>query len=194
MMRRFLAVLLVGVMCASCICLAGCGGSSSSSSSSSAPSSPSSVDVQSVYEYLGDFDYEASTVALVYEPVEDEDEYGIQYRIVKDIDGILNGSVPVMMYFYSSLSRDSYGVTAGVEDIAQCTWGEMLVVMVDVLDNDELISRYEIGRVPEFVIVKGGSELSRFEGYNYEVWTMNDVALWVSSCGIRVDYSKLEIE
>ena len=179
MARRILSLFVVFSLM---FAFVSCGGSGSSEDSAKA----------SFYDYLGDYSYDSSMAALVYEPVEDEEEYGIQYRSVKDINGLLNSGVPVMLYFYSSLSSDTYGITAGVEDIAQCTWNRMVVVMVDVLDNDELSSSYEISRVPEFVIVNGGSEQARFEGYNYEVWTMNDVALWVSSCGIRVDYSKLE--
>ena len=145
----------------------------------------------SFYDYLGDHSYDSTVTAFVYEEIPDEDEYGIQYRAVTDIDGLLASDNTVCLYFYSSMAPDLYGFTAGAEDIAQCTWSEMLVVMVDVLDNPELTSRYEIDKVPEFVITRSGNEISRFEGYNYEVWTMSDVAQWVSSCGVRVDYTKI---
>ena len=87
--RKSLAFVVVFVMAFCCLCLAGCGSSSSSSESAS--------EALSVYDYLGDFDYETSTVALVYEPVEDEEEYGIQYRKVNDIDGVINGNLPVLL-------------------------------------------------------------------------------------------------
>ena len=167
-------------ICAALLLLTGC--SSSSSSASARPS---------FYEYLGDYSYDSTSVAFVYEPVSDEDEYGIQYRAVTDMDALLASDNTVCLYFYNSLSSDVYGITAGAEDIAQCTWSDMVFVMIDVLDDTEMATRYEVERVPEFVIVRSGNEISRFEGYNYEVWTMSDVAQWVSSCGVRVDYTKI---
>ena len=143
------------------------------------------------YEYLGEFDYDSSLALLVYEPVEGEDEYGIQWRNVRDFDGIIKSGKTVMLYFYNSIATDNYGFTAGVEDIAQAAWDDMIVVMIDTLERDDLAARYEIQRVPEFVLLKDSVETARFEGYNYEAWTMSDVAAWVQSNGIKVDYSRL---
>ena len=144
-----------------------------------------------IYKYLGDYDYDSSLLAFVYEPVDGEDESGIQYRRVTDIEGLLKSGKTVLLYFYNSMSSDVSGVTAGMEDIAQCTWGDMLVVTSDVLTDTDLATRYQIEKVPEFVMIRSSEEISRFEGYNYDVWSMSDVAAWVSSNGIKVDYSKL---
>ena len=145
----------------------------------------------SFYSYLGGYSYDAPVTAFVYESVAGEEEYGIQYREVTDLEGLLASDDTVMIYMYDSLSQAGYGITAGAEDIAQCTWDDMLVVMVDVQQNIDLATKYGVDKVPEFIIVRSGSEVSRFAGYNYEEWTMSDVAVWVSSCGIRVDYSKI---
>ena len=143
------------------------------------------------YPCLGDYDYESSLTAFVYEPVADEEELGIQYREVTDVERLLSSDFPVLIYFHSSLSPDTNGITAGAEDIAQCTWGNCLVIMADVLEDNELANRFGVEKVPEFVLVRNGNEISSFQGYNYEVWTMSDVASWVSGQGIRVDYSKI---
>ena len=144
-------------------------------------------------DYLGDYDYESSLAALVYEPVQGEDEYGIQWRSVKDLDGILSSGRTVLLYFYNSLSTDRYGITAGLEDIAQACWGEMLVIMIDTLEHGDIEARYGIERLPEFIIIKDHKEAARFEGFNYEVWTMDNVAKWIADNGIKLDYSRLEL-
>ncbi len=174
-MRRLISCILISVFTAALF--AGCGKEEET--------------LPGIYEYLGDYSYDSTVTAFVYESVAGEDEYGIQYREVKDIEGLLASDNTVMLYFYSSMASDIYGITAGAEDIAQCTWGEMTVIMIDVLDNNALSSRYEIDKVPEFVIVRSGNEISRFEGYNYSEWTMSDVAAWVTMSGVRVDYSRI---
>ena len=139
-----------------------------------------------VYKFLGEYAYDSPLVAFVYEPVEGEDEPGIQYRKVSDIDGLLGSGVTLLLYFTSSLSTDMDGITAGAEDIAQNTWGRVIVIMIDVLENKELVSRYDIEQVPEFVIVRSSGEISRFEGYNHDIWTIDDVAAWLRDNGIEV--------
>ena len=147
---------------------------------------------EGIYKYLGEIEYDSPVTAFVYEKIEGEDEYGIQYRNVKDIDGLTASGYPVCFYFYSSMASDSFGITAGAEDIAQMGWGSVVVVMVDVLESNEIASQYKIEKVPEFVLVRQNNEISRFEGYNYEVWTMNDVAEWIQKNGIKLDASKLD--
>lgn len=177
------------ILILSCMCLL-------SSCTRTDPASPaaseSTVASGGIDDYLGDYDYESSLAALVYEPVPDEDEYGIQWRRVKDLDGILGTGRTVLLYFYNSLATDRYGITAGLEDIAQACWGEMIVIMIDTLEYGDIEARYGIERLPEFIIVRDNKETARFEGFNYEVWTMDDVAKWITDNGIRFDYSRLE--
>lgn len=179
-MKRIIAVLLMTSFVL--MAVSGCG------SNNSQETSQGQTDI---YKYLGDYDYDSSLLAFVYEPVEDEEESGIQYRKVTDMDGLLKSGQTVLIYFYNSMSTDNSGITAGAEDIAQCTWGDMLVVMTDVLSDTDLATKYQIEKVPEFVMIRSSQEISRFEGYNYDVWNMSDVAGWISSNGINVDYSKL---
>ena len=152
-----------------------------------------SVTPNGLIEYLGNYDYEASLAALVYEPVEGEDEYGIQWRSVNDLNGIIASNRTVLLYFYNSLSTDRHGITAGIEDIAQACWGEVVVIMIDTLEHTDLEASYNIEYLPEFVIIREQKEVARFEGFNYDSWTMSDVAGWIASNGIKVDYSKLDV-
>lgn len=174
-MRRILAVILV-----SCLCLI------SAASCSSKTVESSSEKTTDVYQFLGEYEYDSPLVAFVYEPVEGEDEPGIQYRSVTDINGLIRSGVTLLLYFKSSMATDLDGVTAGAEDIAQNTWGRVIVIMIDVLENKDLVSGYSIDQVPEFVIVRSSDEISRFEGYNHDIWTMDDVAEWLRSNGIEV--------
>ena len=84
------------------------------------------------------------------------------------------------------MSTDMDGITAGAEDIAQNTWGKVIVLMIDVLENKDLASQFNIEQVPEFVIVRSSDEISRFEGYNHDIWTINEVTAWLKSNGIEV--------
>ena len=83
----------------------------------------SNTDVLS--DYLGDYSYSDPAVCMVYEPVEDEFDdngkpfYGIQYREVKDLDGLLVSGNTLLLYFYSSMDSRSGIMTASVEDVAQ---------------------------------------------------------------------------
>ncbi len=156
------------------------------SSCSSKTVESSSERTTDVYKFLGEYAYDSPLVAFVYEPVEGEDESGIQYRKVTDIDGLMRSGVTLLLYFTSSMSTDMDGITAGAEDIAQNTWGKVIVLMIDVLENKDLASQFNIEQVPEFVIVRSSGEISRFEGYNHDIWTINEVTAWLKSNGIEV--------
>ena len=145
-----------------------------------------------IQEYLGDYNYDTPVAALVYEPVEGEDEYGIQYREVTDADGLLASDNRVLIYFYSSMATELLRVTAGVEDIAQASWGSVYVIMVDTMADTDLGTRYSIEQVPVFVMVQAGDEISRFDGYNYDEWSLDDVAEWLEENGVTMDYTRLQ--
>ena len=144
------------------------------------------------YDYLGGIDYDSSIIAMVYEPMEGEDEPGIQYRRVTDLEGLLSsGQTDVMIYFYTHMSSDVQGVTAGVEDLAQGLNGQLLVISVDAMQEQAMTEQYQLQALPEFVIVKGGEVEGLFEGYKYEYWTMDDVSAWIESYGYTIDYDLL---
>jgi len=164
-----------------------------------ATNSAETVETQSYMSYLGDYGYDEDASALVLEPIEDEydedgNQYmGIQYRTITDLDGLLSRTdTPILIYFYSSMSSDTYGITAAVEDIAQCLWGDVLVLALDSLSYKDLVQAYEISGIPEFVLIENGAHTSSFGSSGYEYWNTDDVVAWLEECGYTLDYSKLE--
>ena len=141
-------------------------------------------------EYLGDYSYSDPAICMVYEPVEDEFDdngepyYGIQYREIKDLDGLLVSGNTMLLYFCSSMDNRSAEVTAAVEDIAQAYDGKLHVIMLDAIEHKELLEKYEIDAVPEFVLIRPGQASRVFNSSAYGYWTINDVVLWLQRNGI----------
>ena len=141
-------------------------------------------------QYLGDYSYSDSAVCMVYEPVEDEfgDDgrqiYGIQYRKINDLDGLLASGTPIMIYFFSSMSSDTAAITAAVEDLAQNYNGRLTIVMLDAMEYRQYMTKYDIDAVPEFVLIKPGQADTKFDALSYEYWTVSDLISWLRSNGI----------
>ena len=49
----------------------------------------------------------------------------------------------------------------------------------------ELLEKYDINAVPEFVLIRAGQPDQVFGSGSYEYWTMNDVILWLQENGIN---------
>ena len=141
-------------------------------------------------DYLGDYSYSNPAVCMVYEPVEDEFDdngkpfYGIQYREIKDLDGLLVSGNTLLLYFYSSMDSRSGVMTASVEDIAQVYDGKLHVLMLDGMEYRQLLEKYDINAVPEFVLIRPGQQDQVFESSSYDYWTIYDVVSWLQSNGI----------
>ena len=141
-------------------------------------------------EYLGDYSYSGNAVCMVYEPVEDEVDdngnpfYGIQYREITDLNGLLASGNTLVIYFYSSMDTRGAEITAAVEDLAQYYSGKLHVIMLDSVDHRDILEKYDINAVPEFVLIKSGQPDRIFGSSSYEYWTMNDVLLWLQENGI----------
>jgi len=137
------------------------------------------------YDYLGNIAYDSSISALVCETIEGEEEAGLVYRAVNDLNGIVSlTDATVCLYFYTSLETDTYGVNAGVEDLAEQLDGKVLFVAIDAVANRDISTSYELEALPEFVLIRNGARVSTFEGMNYSSWTMMDVALWLEDNGV----------
>ena len=127
---------------------------------------------------------------MVYERVEDETDddgnplYGIQYRKVTDLDGLKASGITLLIYFYSSMDNGSAMVTASVEDIALSYNGKLTVLMLDAMEYKDLMDKYEIEAVPEFVLIRKGQADKVFGGMSREYWTVNDVLSWLQENGI----------
>ena len=172
-MRRAVSVILAFVMSATLVC--SCNGAAK------------------VEDYLGDYDYEAPAICMVYEPVEGEfDEegnalYGIQYREVTDLDGLLK--VPdqtYLLYFYNSLDSTAWAVTAVVEDIAEAEEGKLIVIALDQSQYTNLTSQFGITAVPDFALVRNYAEISVFGSADYSSWSVDDIVIWLDANGYPI--------
>jgi thioredoxin-like negative regulator of GroEL len=104
--------------------------------------------------------------------------------VITDLDGLLKSGKTILVYFYSSMSYGSGEITAGVEDIAQNYNGKFSVVMLDAMEYPDLMEKYDIEAVPEFVLIKPGQADQVFNCAAYEYWTLNDVISWLNGNGI----------
>ena len=126
--------------------------------------------------YLGDYSYSENAVCMVYEAVEDEVDdngnpyYGIQYREITDLNGLLASGNTLVIYFYSSMDTRSAEITAAVEDMAQYYSGKFHVIMLDSVDHRELLEKYDINAVPEFVLIRAGQPDQVFGSCSSWIW------------------------
>ncbi len=140
--------------------------------------------------YLGDYAYNESAICMVYEPVEGEQAddgsqlYGIQYRKITDLDGLLASGSTFLIYFYSSMEYGSADITAVVEEMAYEYNGKLTVLMLDAVEYKDLMNKYEIEAVPDFVLFRAGKAEGKFGTTSYESWTLGDVILWLQQKGV----------
>ena len=140
--------------------------------------------------YLGDYSYSDPAVCMVYERVEDETDddgnplYGIQYRKVTDLEGLKASGITLLIYFYSSMDNGSAMVTASVEDMAYSYNGKLTVLMLDAMEYKDLMDKYDIEAVPEFVLIRKGQADKVFGGFSREYWSINDVLSWLQENGV----------
>ena len=113
------------------------------------------------------------------------DFLGVIYRKVLDFNNVISRcDIPVCLYFFSSTKTDSAGVTAGVEDIAQLLDGRLLVVGIDILQNRDIVGKYDVTMVPDFVLVEQNVQKAAFGSEGYDYWTTTDVYNWLVEQGV----------
>ncbi|MBR4403963.1 MAG: hypothetical protein IKT10_02515 [Clostridiales bacterium] len=141
-------------------------------------------------QYLGDYAYNEPAICMVYEPVEGELDddgsqlYGIQYRKITDLDGLLVSGSTFLVYFYSSMEYGSAEITAVVEEMAYEYNGKLTVLMLDAMEYKTLMDKYDIDAVPEFVLIRSGMKDEKFDASSYEYWSIGDVILWLQEKGV----------
>lgn len=129
---------------------------------------------------IGEITYSAPVYIMSLEKLDGEDEEGIVYREVLDFNKLVTQSnKTIVLYFYTTANPDVYGVTAGVEDMAQYYGDSITFVGINTIDKRDISTAYGIVALPEFVIIKDNQLISYFEGFNYEYWTMEDVENWI---------------
>jgi len=77
---------------------------------------------------------------------------------------VLNSDQPVLVDFWATWCRPCIAITPSVEEIATEMAGKAKVFKVDVDQNQELASQYDIMSIPALVVFKGGKEVDRMVG------------------------------
>ncbi|MBO4928539.1 MAG: hypothetical protein J5379_09870 [Clostridiales bacterium] len=138
------------------------------------------ADLGDYHKYLGDYYYDCSISAMVFETPEGEEEPGVLYRQVLDLEALTKSCpIPVCFFFYSGMQADVYGLFACMEQIAEQYHDKVLIVAIDALAEKELSAAYKIEALPEAIIIKENTQKARFDGTNREEWTAQDLASWV---------------
>lgn len=129
---------------------------------------------------IGDVNYDTSVYVMSYENIEGEEDPGIVYREVVDFNKLVTDpNRTLVLYFYTTANADVYGITAGVEDLAQYYASDITFVGINTIDMRDYTTAYNIVALPEFVLIRNNLIISYFEGYNYDYWTMEDVSYWI---------------
>ncbi len=183
MIRRFVSAILVSCLLFS---LASCSNKKTAASASSSAAS--------YRDCLGEYAYDLPAACMVWEPVEGETDengnpvYGIQYREIKDLDKLLASTdIKFLIYFHSSVSGDNVGITALVEEIAERLAGRLAVITLDASEFNDLVGKYQITLLPEFVLCGSGMEAKVFGTSEKESWTMQQVVDWLAENGYSLN-------
>ena len=183
MIRRSVSAILVSCLL---LCFASCSNKKTAGSASTS--------VASYRDYLGEYAYDLPAACMVWEPVEGETDesgnqvYGIQYREIKDLDKLLASTdTKFLIYFHSSVSGDNVGITALVEEIAERLAGKLTVVTLDASEFNDLVGKYQITLLPEFVLCGSGMEAKVFGTNEKESWTMQQVVDWLAENGYSLN-------
>ncbi|MBP5491804.1 MAG: thioredoxin family protein [Clostridiales bacterium] len=138
------------------------------------------TDLGDYHKYLGDYYYDCSISAMVYEIPEGEEEPGILYRQVLDLDALTKSCpIPVCFFFYSSMQADVYGIFATMEELAEQYHDKVLIVAIDAISERDLAAAYKIEAVPDAIVIRDNLQLGRFDGASREDWSAQDLAGWV---------------
>ena len=140
------------------------------------------ADLGDYHKYLGDDYYDCSIFAMVFETPEGEEEPGVLYRQVTDLEALTKSCpIPVCFFFYSGMHADVYGLFACLEQVTEQYHDRVLIVSIDALAEKDLSSAYKIEALPEAIVISGNTQKARFEGQNRGEWTAMDLANWIVS-------------
>lgn len=131
-------------------------------------------------KYLGDYYYDCSISAMVFETPEGEEMPGVLYRQVTDLDALVkNCPIPVCYLFYSGMHADVFGLFASIEELVEQYHDKVLIVTIDGMAEKEIAAAYKIEAMPEAIIIKNGAQVARFEGKDRGEWTASELASWI---------------
>lgn len=131
-------------------------------------------------KYLGDYDYDYSIFAMVFETPEGETEPGVLYRQVLDLNSLVKTCpMPVCFLFYSGMHADVYGLFASMEQVAEQYHDKVMIIAIDALEEKDMAASYNIEALPEAIMIKDNMQKSRFDGQSRKDWTAQDLANWI---------------
>ena len=140
----------------------------------------SNQDLGDYHKYLGDYYYDCSISAMVYETPEGEEMPGVMYREVTDLDALTQSCpIPICFFFYSSMQADVYGIFASVEEVCEQYHDKVLIVAIDAATEKELTSAYMVEALPDAIIIKDHAQKAHFDGTTREEWSASDLAAWI---------------
>jgi thioredoxin 2 len=90
-------------------------------------------------------------------------------------DAELAASVPVVIDFWAPWCGPCRIVTPALENLARTHAGKLKVVKLNVDDEPEIASCYQVQGIPLLVLVRGGNELDRLVGARPE----RDLVAWL---------------
>lgn len=138
------------------------------------------ADLGNYEKYLGDYDYDYSISAMVFETPEGEEMPGVLYRQVTDLNALCkNCPIPICLLFYSGMRTDVYGIFACLEELTETHHGQVLIVTIDAMSEKDLTSAYKVEAMPEAIVIRDGKQFGRFEGKNRGEWTARQMTDWI---------------
>jgi thioredoxin 1 len=92
---------------------------------------------------------------------------------------VLQAKQPVLIDFWAPWCGPCKMVTPEVEAVAESYAGKALVCKVNVDEQPQVASRYDVRSIPTLVIIKDGKEINRVVGYcpRKDLSTLLDAAL-----------------
>ncbi len=131
---------------------------------------------------------------MVWEPVAGETDekgnpvYGVQYREIKDLDKLLASTDTKFLIYFNgrSYGESNSDVTAVVEEIAEKLAGKLTVISLDGGEFNDLLGKYQITMIPDFVLCGYGMEVKVFRPADTSSWSMQEVIEWLASNGYDI--------
>ena len=72
---------------------------------------------------------------------------------------------PVIVDFWADWCGPCKALAPALEEIAQTAEGKFKIAKVNIDDNSDLATRWEVMNIPTMILFKGGEELDRLVGF-----------------------------
>ncbi len=79
---------------------------------------------------------------------------------------VLKNALPVFVDFYAEWCGPCKMAEPVLEELSETYKGKVIIAKVNVDENQELSSKYDVMSIPTTIIFKGGAELGRQTGFS----------------------------